>query len=47
MHGSFPNVFIDNPQTKIKSQSHLNPKRKDEFGIWAVTKILWATYPTT
>ena len=45
MHGSFPNIFIDNPQTKIQSQSHSNPKGKEEFGLWAVTKILWATHP--
>ena len=30
----------------IQSQSQSDPKEKGEFGLWAVTKILWATHPT-
>ena len=29
-----------------QSQSQSDPKGKGEFGLWAVTKILWATHPT-
>ena len=31
--------LIDKPQqAKLQSQSQSNPKRKEEFGLWAVTK---------
>ena len=37
-------LFIDKPEAKSQSQS--NPEKiKWEFGLWAVTKISWATTP--
>ena len=35
-----PNLTFDKPQAKSQSQSLSNPKGKEEFGLWAVTKIL-------
>ena len=39
-------IFLTSPSPMSKSQVQTQ-RGKEEFGLWAVTKILWATHTTT